>query len=320
MMLESMPPQEILNRWAKIPLDFEPGTRWQYSNTNFVIAAQIVEKITHQSFFEFLQKNILEPLNLSSAVNFDKGKFTKDDPTAYMQYGLGPLRPAPQEGSGWMAGAGELAMTPEDLAKWDISIINQSLLTQKSYKELETEVLLKNGVGTHYGLGVHVEMKNNHHIISHGGEVSGFTAYNAVFPEDKAAIVVTVNQDASPATEAIGDGIFDVLFKAEDEETTARIEQAKKIFIGLQNGTIDRSLFTSNANAYFSEQALQDFKTSLDTLGSIKKFEQTGERKRGGMLARSFRVELQNQTVRVWTYQVPDGKLEQYQIAPLPLK
>ncbi len=76
-----------------------------------------------------------------------------------MQYGLGPLRLAPQEGSGWMAGAGELAMTPEDLAKWDISIINQSLLTPKSYKELETEVLLKNGVGTHYGLGVHVAME-----------------------------------------------------------------------------------------------------------------------------------------------------------------
>ena len=320
MMLESMPPEEILNRWAKIPLDFEPGTRWQYSNTNFVIAALIVEKITKESFYEFLQKNILEPLKLSSAVNFDKGKFTKEDPTAYMQYGLGPLRPAPQEGSGWMAGAGELAMTPQDLAKWDISIINQSLLNPKSYKQLETEVLLKNGIGTGYGLGVHVGMEKNHRKISHGGEVSGFTAYNAVFPDDSAAVVVTVNQDASPATEAIAERIFDILFKAEDKETAARTEQAKKIFTDLQNGNIDRSLFTSNANSYFSETALQDFKTSLDSLGSIKAFVQTGQRERGGMLSRSFKVELQNQTLRVWTYQMPDGKLEQYQIAPQPIK
>jgi len=148
MMFKPMPPQEILNRWAKKPLDFEPGTKWQYSNTNFVIAAQIVEKITSKSFFDFLKDNILNPLGLSSAVNFDKGKLTKEDPTGYMQYGLGPLRPAPDEGAGWMAGAGELAMTPEDLAKWDISIINQSLLSPESYKQLETEVLLKNGVGT----------------------------------------------------------------------------------------------------------------------------------------------------------------------------
>ncbi|MEJ2615995.1 MAG: serine hydrolase [Ignavibacteriaceae bacterium] len=158
MMLKSMSPREILNRWAKIPLDFKPGTKWQYSNTNFVIAAQIVEKITDKPFFVFLKDNILKPLGLSSAINFDKGKLTGEDPTGYMRYGLGPLRSAPEEGEGWMAGAGELAMTPEDLAKWDISMIKQNLLSPESYRQLETEVLLKNGVGTRYGLGVQVKM------------------------------------------------------------------------------------------------------------------------------------------------------------------
>ena len=316
MMMKSMAPEEILNRWAKIPLDFEPGTQWQYSNTNFVIAALIVEKITNDSFFDFLQTNILEPLKLESAVNFDKGKFTSDDPTGYMQYGLGPLRIAPQEGSGWMAGAGELAMTAEDLAKWDISIINQSILNPNSYKELETEVLLNNGVGTQYGLGVHVAMHDNHWVISHGGEVSGFTAYNAVFPDDSAAVAVLINQDASSASDEIGDGIFDILFKEQNAETISRTEQAKNILTDLQKGKIDRSLFTSNANAYFNELALQDFKSSLDSLGDVKEFVQTRQRKRGGMVGRSFKVELENGSIRVWTYQMPDGKLEQYQIAP----
>ncbi len=316
MMLKPMPPQEILDRWAKKPLDFQPGTRWQYSNTNFVIAAQIVEKITHEPFFEFLHTNILGPLGLTSAVNFDKGKMTAEDPAGYTEYGLGPLRPAPEEGAGWMAGAGELAMTASDLAKWDISIIDESVLSPESYKQLETEVLLKDGVGTRYGLGVEVGMMNGHRMISHSGEVSGFTAYNAVFPDDSVAVVVLTNQDASSASGSIARRITSFLFQTQDSETAMRTKQAREIFTGLQKGTFDRSLFTSDANFYFSDQALKDFESSLAPLGEPKEFVQVGQQKRGGMLERAFRVVFAHRTLRVWTYQMPDGKLEQYQVAP----
>ncbi len=320
LMLKPMPPKEILDRWAKKPLDFAPGTKWQYSNTNFVIAAQIVEKISHEPFFKFLHENILKPLGLTSAVDFDKGKLTSEDPSGYMRYGLGPLRPAPEEGEGWMAGAGELAMTPHDLAKWDISLIDESLLNPKSYKKLETEVLLNNGVGTHYGLGVQVGMMDNHRIIYHSGEVSGFTSDNLVFPDDSAAVVVFTNQDASSAAGSIANRISKMFFKTQDAQTEMRTQQARQIFADLQHGKIDRSLFTDDANAYFSKQALEDFKSSLSPLGNPKEFTQTGQHKRGGMLERSFRVVFPDQTLRVWTYQMPDGKLEQYQVAPVSSK
>ena len=316
LMLKPMPPQKILDRWAKRPLDFQPGTRWQYSNTNFVIAAQIVEKITGKPFFQFLKDKILNPLGLSSAIDFDKGNMTAEDPTGYMRYGLGPLRIAPEEGPGWMAGAGELAMTAKDMAKWDVSIINESLLSPKSYQQLETEVLLKSGVGTRYGLGVQVGMMNGHRIIFHSGEVSGFTAYNAVFPDDSAAVVVLTNQDAAPAAGSIATKVSKIIFKAQDSETAMRTEQAKNIFIGLQEGKIDSTLFTFDAQSYFSKQALEDFRASLAPLGKPKAFVQTGQHKRGGMIERAFRVKMKDRTLRVWTYQMPDGKLEQYQIAP----
>ena len=316
MMSKSMPPKEILKRWAMRPLDFEPGTRWQYSNTNFVIAAQIVEKITGEPFFNFLKKNILTPLGLKSAVNFDKGNMSQTDPSGYMRYGLGPLRPAPEEGSGWMAGAGELAMTPTDLAKWDISLIDESLLHPASYRQMEEEVRLKNGAGTNYGLGVEVSMENGHFTISHSGEVSGFTSDNIVFPEDKAAVVVLTNQDAASTGAVIANRIKNILFSSQDAETKMRADQAKKIFKGLQQGTIDRSLFTSDANSYFSALALKDFQSSLAPLGAPTKVLQTSQEKRGGMLERSFRVIMADRSLRVWTYQMPDGMLEQYQVAP----
>lgn len=316
LMQKPMAPEKVLDRWAKKPLDFDPGSKWQYSNTNFLIAAQIVEDVSGQPIFTFVKEHILDPLDMSSAVNYDAGNMTAQDPTGYMRYGLGPLRKAKPEGSGWMSGAAELAMTPRDLAAWDISMINQSLLSPKSYHQLETEVRLKNGVGTHYGLGVSVGMMNGHRMISHSGEVSGFTADNIVFPDDSAAVVVLTNQMAAPAAGSIAGKVSHLFFNSQDKHTEMRTEQARKIFEDLQHGTIDRSLFTSNANAYFSEQALEDFKSSLGPLGDPKSFVQTSEHKRGGMLERSFRVVFPDRTLRVWTYQMPNGKLEQYQIAP----
>ncbi len=148
--------QQILDRWARIPLDFEPGTKWQYSNTNYVVAGVIVQKVSGEPLFTFISRHILMPLGLGSALDTNAKKLPENDPQGYFRYALGPLRPAPHEGPGWMFAAGELAMTPSDLAKWDISLMNESLLTPASYLAMETETLLKNGVGTRYGLGMSV--------------------------------------------------------------------------------------------------------------------------------------------------------------------
>ena len=85
----------------------------------------------------------------------------------------------------------------------------------------------------------------------------------------------------------------------------------------MQRGTVDRSLFTSNANAYFSDQALKDFQSSLAPLGTPTGFVQTRQSLRGGMTGRSYRVTFPNRVLRVWTFEMPGGKLEQYQVAPV---
>ena len=153
-MLQPTTARKILDVWARKPLDFEPGTKWQYSNTNYVIAGLIVEKASGQPLLQFLQQHIFTPLDMNSVADTDQAKLGDTDPSGYMRYALGPLRPAPKEGTGWLFAAGELAMPAEDLAKWDISIMSQSLLKPASYRDFETEVLLANGLGTRYGLGV----------------------------------------------------------------------------------------------------------------------------------------------------------------------
>ena len=176
-------------------------------------------------------------------------------------------------------------------------------------------MLLKNGLGTHYGLGVSVSTVAGHRALSHGGEVSGFTAQNIVFPDERVAVAVLTNQDAAGAAGQIAQIIAPPLLATDDPATPQKLEQARKIFEGLQHGTIDRSLFTENANSYFSEQALKDFGGSLGPLGAPQEFSQVSQGLRGGMTLRVYRIKCAQKTVRAWTFEMSDGKLEQYQVA-----
>src|ERR1035437_6019697 len=202
-MLHAESAQQILDTWGKKALDFEPGTQWQYSNTNFVIAGRIVETITGAPLMDLLTTRIFRPLGMKSVWNSDEAKLTEADATAYYRHALGPLRVAPKEGRGWMFAAGELAMTAHDLALWDESLIAQSVLKSESYKQMFTEVKLKDEKGTHYGLGVDVQDRNGHRSIEHSGEVSGFVSDNRVLVDDGVAVAVLTNQDAVGAASTI---------------------------------------------------------------------------------------------------------------------
>jgi CubicO group peptidase (beta-lactamase class C family) len=315
-MLEPVRPETIMERWAARTLDFEPGTKWQYSNTGYVIAGVIAEKVSGKPLPQLLQERIFAPLGMASARDIDREGLGEHAPVGYRRFALGPSRVAPTSAPGWLFAAGELAMTAEDLAKWNISLMDRSLLSPRSYRELATDTLLASGVAARYGLGVDVAMKGSRRVLEHGGEVSGFTADNVVYPDDRVAITVLVNLDASQATGQISGKIADLLFEHHEAVGAARLEQARRIFEGLQKGEIDRALFTGNANFYFSEDALKDFKAGLGPLGPVSEFTAGRVWQRGGMTGRMYDVVVGGRKLRAWTYEMPDGTLEQYQVAP----
>jgi CubicO group peptidase (beta-lactamase class C family) len=312
-MLQPESAQQIIDTWAKKTLDFEPGTQWQYSNTNFVIAGHIVETITGAPLMEFLTTRIFRPLGMKSVWNSDEQKLTQADATAYYRHALGPLLVAPKEGRGWMFAAGELAMTAHDLALWDESLIAQSVLKPDSYKQMFTEIKLKDGKGTHYGLGVEVMDRDGHRSIEHSGEVSGFVSDNEVLVDDGVAVAVLTNQDAVGAASTIARLAAPAVLSA---PATPPEQQAIAIYHDLQAGRIDRTLLAPNLNDYFTPEALADFQSSLAPLGEPLTFHQTREQLRGGMTFRAFDIVYPGKHLRLTTYTYPDGKLEQYLIAP----
>jgi CubicO group peptidase (beta-lactamase class C family) len=312
-MQKPVTPEEILNIWGKKPLDFDPGTRWQYSNTNFVAAGRILERVSGMPVMAFLEARIFRPLGITSAIDLAQRPLTDSDAAGYTRFALGPPRPALPEGRGWLFAAGELGMTANDLALWDISLVQHTLLKPESLDKMITPARLKNGSTTDYGLGQGVGDEGGHPKLSHGGAVSGFVSENTVWPDAGSAVVVFANMDGSSATNAITDKIAPLLLaEVQDPHAAQELEQARRVFGDLQQGKIDRSMLTSDADAYFTPQVLSDSEQSLKPLGAPENFRQRSVELRGGMTYRHFEIRFKGKVLHLSTFTTPDGKLAQY--------
>jgi D-alanyl-D-alanine carboxypeptidase len=309
-------PQQIVDRWARKPLDFEPGTQWQYSNTGYVVAGMIVERVSGQPLLAFLQQHVFAPLGMHP-IDQDLA-VGPGFPIGYRRNALGPVRPERPAGRGWLYAAGELAMTASDLARWDIARIDRSLLPARDWAEQETPIILSNGVSTNYGLGLFLRDMNGHHAVLHDGEAVGFLSTNIVFPHDREAIVVLVNAWFGNAHDQIARGITEILHPrgAADEQAVAF---ARGIYDQLRAGRIDRSLLTADANYYFTEEVLRDYRDSLGPLGDPQSFVAAGPpRLRGGFVNRNYTLTFAGRQLVIVTYAEPgaQGKIEQYLVMP----
>jgi D-alanyl-D-alanine carboxypeptidase len=314
-MLRPVDPQQILAQWANQPLDFAAGTAWQYSNTGYTVAGLIAERAAGKPLFDFLRERIFAPLKMASVVDFDAAPLPAGDAVGYMRYALGPLRPAAKEGRGWLFGAGELAMTASDLARWDIAVIRRRVLDDASFRALTTEVRLANGAGTGYGLGIDVRLESGRRMLSHGGEVGGFTAENHIYPDDGMAIVVFTNEDATDASSIIADALAEVLFVDDSATDAATTAGAKDIFEELRSGTVDRERLTANASSYFTTQALEDFRASLGPLGALASFTLKRSGQRGGFATHVYEAAFAHQTLDIIVRSTALGLVEQYTVS-----
>ena len=304
----------ILDEWARKPLDFDPGTRWQYSNTNYVIAGLIVERAGGMPFMRFLQQRIFTPLGMTSATSVDSAPLGAGDAGGYLRNALGPLRQAPKEGRGWLFAAGGLGMTAHDLARWDVAVIDGKVLRAASHRAMQTDTRLSNGTGTGYGLGVGISAPMGRRRISHGGAVSGYLTANEIYPDNRAAIVVFANAypGAAGPTGSIAGRIRGIIFEKADSAAAAALARMRGIFGELQQGRVDRAQLSSNASAYFTEAVLADYSGSLGPLGTPTSFEPTGEFTRGGMTGRGYVIKAGPRTLSLSTFTLPDGRIEQY--------
>ena len=314
-MREPVSSAAIVERWGSKPLDFTPGTAWQYSNTGYVIAGMTAEKVSGRHLFDLLSTDIFRPLGMTSVIDVDARSLTRNDPTGYLRYALGPLRPARPSAPGWLFAAGELAMTASDLARWDIALMQHRVLSEAGLQQLTREVVLANGAGTGYALGLDVALRNGRRVLGHGGEIDGFTSHHVLYPDDGVAVAVLTNQEAVDASETIANRLAEIMLLQAAPAEAATLDRDRALFVSLQHGSLDPKLLTPNARDYFSAQAQEDFRKSLAALGNPSDFELKRSGLRGGLVTRIYDVTCSGRKLGVIVRATTDGLIEQYTVS-----
>jgi D-alanyl-D-alanine carboxypeptidase len=279
----------------------------------------IAEKASGEPLLNYLKRKIFDPLGMKSVHDLDATNGPAF-PHGYGRYALGPVRQVTPPADGWLWAAGELSMTAEDLAKWDIARIERALLPRDDWEVQETPVKLNDGKDTGYGLGVTIRKKPRA-AITHGGESVGFLSVNNVYPADRAAVVVLTNSWSGNAHSRIARDIAKIVLPPVEQNAvaTAQAARARLVYDQLRTGRLDRSLLTANANYYFTPQALADFQSSLAPLGEPASFEPEGKPVlRGGFVIQDYTIKYPGRTLNLSTFYEPgaNGRIEQFLVSP----
>jgi D-alanyl-D-alanine carboxypeptidase len=188
----------VLTAVSQAPLQFQPGTQYSYSNSNFFALGTIIEKLTAQSYAADLDQYLLQPLGLTNT--YYSFPPAGQSATGYTNNGSG-LVPAILWDRSAAFAAGALSSNVYDLVAWDNALINGKVVSPASFKAMTTSNGFAIPGGGSYGFGLVLATVNNRPVIWHNGQIGGFTAETAVFLDSSFTVVVLTNdQDADTDT------------------------------------------------------------------------------------------------------------------------
>jgi CubicO group peptidase (beta-lactamase class C family) len=304
----------IITEYATRPLDFEPRSRYSYSNTGFLILGRVIEKVSGQPFGSVLSTRIFQPLNLSRTA-YEPKMSGADMARGYTSFALADPFPADPEAAGWAGPAGAIWSTPTDLLAWDRSLLDRKLLSDSSYKVLTTPQRLTDGRSSGYGCGEGVNDRGLGVVLSHGGAVSGFVAQNTVIPSTRSAVVVLSNSDFSPIGALNQELVAKVMPKSPDVPTVAglsAIDAAKKFLTELERGQVDRASLGEDFSVFLTRQKIDAGKRALNAMGPISNVRIAGVGERGGMEVATVLFDVGKTASRGLLYRTPDGKVQEF--------
>jgi CubicO group peptidase (beta-lactamase class C family) len=281
---------ELFKRAAAIPLAFQPGEKWSYSNLGYVMLGILIHKVSGKFYGDFLQERVFHPLGMTTARIISEADIVPNRAAGYR------LVKGELKNQDWVSPTlnttadGALYLTVYDMAKWDAALYTEKLLKRSSLQQMWTPVKLNSGKTQDYGFGWGFGEVNGHHIIEHGGAWQGFKSHIARYVDEKLTVVVFANlAQANPGKIAHGvAAIYNPELapprpKAiEDKEPDVTV-LAKKVLQEVIEGKLDAGLFTTEAWPEISRNAEQarEFLKSLGALNSIEliaRSEQEGNR------------------------------------------
>ncbi|MCJ7743111.1 MAG: beta-lactamase family protein [Dehalococcoidales bacterium] len=202
-------PEQTIARFKDLPLDFQPGEKWSYSNSGYVVLGYIIERASGQSYEEFLKQSIFIPLNLrDTGYDHNSNGLAVGYPNQYSTL------PAEFIDMSIPYAAGALYSTVEDLYRWEQALSTEQLVPQAYLdqmfaphvaipdyaipEEYVGQALSYDG-GWAYGYGWFIGTERGRPILTHRGDIEGFSTIIARYPDEQVTLIVLSNQQNNTA-------------------------------------------------------------------------------------------------------------------------
>jgi CubicO group peptidase (beta-lactamase class C family) len=206
---------ELYQKLIQLPLNFETGTKWKYSNTGYVLLGFLIHKVTGEFYGDFLQERIFRPLGMTSTRIISEADIVPNRSSGY------ELVKGEIKNQEWVSATlnttadGALYTNVLDLEKWDAALYTERLLKRASFEQMWTPVRLKDGKTYPYGFGWFLNEANGHRLIEHDGAWQGFTMNISRYVDDSLTVIVMTNLDSEHAKpERVAHGVAGLYVEA----------------------------------------------------------------------------------------------------------
>jgi CubicO group peptidase (beta-lactamase class C family) len=182
-------PTQTIARFKNKPLDFQPGKKFSYSSSGYILLGAIIERTSGATYEAFLRDNIFAPLQMvNSGYDHNNGDLA-------VGYRDQTSVPADFMDTTIAYATGGLYSTVEDLYRWDQALYTDKLIPKNLRDMMFTPfVLTSDRSGLHYGYGWGIGEEDNHLLVSHEGVINGFHSVIARYPNDKTVIIILGNR------------------------------------------------------------------------------------------------------------------------------
>jgi len=184
--------QELIDFFKYQPMESAPGKRWAYNNSGYVLLGAIIEKVTGQTYSEFIQQSIFGPLGMEHSY-YDNTLLIIPRRVAGYDKSTNGFTNAAYISMTQPYAAGALASTIGDLAIWDTTLYTGKLLNPETLKQAHVSHQLLDGSSTAYGFGWMISEYAGHQVIEHSGGIHGFRSHTIRLPDDHVFVAVLSN-------------------------------------------------------------------------------------------------------------------------------
>jgi CubicO group peptidase (beta-lactamase class C family) len=187
---------DLIKSFKNDPYDFDPGTKWLYDNSGYVLLGCIVEKVSGETYAAFLRENFFQPLGMTNTGVHCAGLNITHEALGY-SYEDGKFNRAVNWDMSWAGGAGALYSTVEDLYRWNEGIFNGKVLNEASLKAAFTPVktMESQDADSGYGYGWQVAKLRGLPEIFHSGGLNGFHSFLLRLPKENFTVAVLANSE-----------------------------------------------------------------------------------------------------------------------------